>query len=68
MSTVGKVHLLLLLFCYPELIVSRSLDDIEKQSQALLEKGKMAQAVVKLIEQLRQTILNYQVCTENCWV
>ena len=47
-----------------------SLGDIEKQSQALLGKGKIARildktqdsgTVVKLIEQLRQAILVYQV-------
>jgi len=53
-----------------KLIIRRSLGDIEKQSQALLGKGKTARfldktqdssAVVKLIEELRQTILVYQV-------
>ena len=48
----------------------RSLEDIEKHSQALLAKGKAARIldktqdsgkVVKLIEQLRQAILVYQV-------
>ena len=48
----------------------RSLEDIEKHSQALLGKGKAARIldktqdsgkVVKLIEQLRQAILVYQV-------
>ena len=56
----------------PKLITCRSFSDIEKRSQALLEKGKMArildkaqdsQAVVRLIEQLRQAILIYQVGT-----
>ena len=46
--------------------------DIEKRSQALLEKGKVArmldkmhdsQAVVKLAEDLRQAIVIYQVIT-----
>lgn len=54
-----------------ELILRRSLGDIEKQSQGLLTKGKVARildktqdsgTVVKLIEQLRQAILVYQVC------
>jgi len=53
-----------------KLIIRRSLGDIEKRSQALLGKGKTARfldktqdssAVVKLIEELRQTILIYQV-------
>jgi hypothetical protein len=48
------------------------LEDIEKRSQALLGKGKVARfldktqdssAVVKLIEELRQAILIYQVGT-----
>ena len=48
----------------------RSLKDIEGRSQALLGKGKAArildktqdsQAVVKLVEDLRQAILIYQV-------
>jgi hypothetical protein len=53
-----------------KLIIRRSFDEIERRSQALLEKGKMArildkaqdsQAVLRLIEQLRQAILIYQV-------
>jgi len=48
------------------------LEDIEKRSQALLGKGKTAKlldkaqdssTVVKLIEELRQAILIYQVGT-----
>ena len=55
-----------------ELIVRRSLEDIEKRSQGLLGKGKTARfldktqdssTVVKLIEELRQAILIYQVGT-----
>ena len=47
-----------------------SLEDIERQSQALLGKGKIARvldksqdsgAVINLIEQLRRAILVYQV-------
>jgi len=47
------------------------LNDIEKRSKALLDKGKMARildkmqdasAVVRLIDQLQKTILIYQVC------
>ena len=53
-----------------KLFILRSLGDIEKRSQALLGKGKTARfldktqdssAVVKLIEELRQAILIYQV-------
>jgi len=53
-----------------KLVIGRSLGDIEKRSQALLGKGKTARlldktqdssAVVKLIEELRQAILIYQV-------
>ena len=49
---------------------ARSLEDIEKQSQALLDKGKLARIldkrqdsgkVVKLVEELGQAILLYQV-------
>jgi hypothetical protein len=56
----------------PKLIVYRSFNDIERRSQALLGKGKMAhildkaqdsQAVVRLVEQLRRAILIYQVGT-----
>ena len=52
------------------LTVRRSLEDIERRSQALLGKGKVAQmldkiqdsqAVIKLVEDLRQAILIYQV-------
>jgi hypothetical protein len=48
------------------------LEDIERQSQALLPKGKVArildktqdsQAIIKLVEDLRQAILIYQVGT-----
>ena len=55
-----------------ELIVRRSLEDIEKRSEALLGKGKTARffdktqdssTIVKLIEELRQAILIYQVGT-----
>ena len=56
-----------------ELIVyPRSLGDIEKRSRMLLDKGKVAKildkkrdsgAIVKLVEQLRQAILIYQVGT-----
>ena len=62
---------------HPELILCRSLDDIEKQSKVLLEKGKMAQildktqdasAVVRLIDQLQKAILIYQVRAKNCWL
>jgi hypothetical protein len=61
-----------ILFHHPKLIVCRSFDDIEKRSQELLGKGKIAQildkaqdsqAVVRLIEQLRQAVLIYQVGT-----
>ena len=54
----------------------RSLEDIEKRSRRLLEKGKGARildkrrdsgVIVKLVEELRQAILLYQVRTvENC--
>jgi hypothetical protein len=56
----------------PKLIVYRSFDEIEKRSQALLGKGKMAQildkaqgsqAIVRLVEQLWQAVLIYQVRT-----
>jgi hypothetical protein len=56
----------------PKLIVYRSFDDIERRSQALLGKGTMAQildkaqgsqAIVRLVEQLRQAVLVYQVRT-----
>ena len=58
------------------IIYPRSLEDIEKRSQVLSDKGKMAKmldkkrnsgAIVKLVEQLRQAILVYQVGTvESC--
>ena len=56
----------------PKLIICRSFNDIGERSQALLEKGKMArildkardsQVVIRLVEQLRQAILIYQVGT-----
>jgi len=49
------------------------LEDIEKRSQALLEKGKVARfidkgrdsgEVVKLVERLRDAITRYQVSEE----
>lgn len=52
----------------------RSLGGIEKRSQALLEKGKIARVldkaqdseeVVKLVEELRRAILIYQVGTRR---
>ena len=61
--------------CRIELIICRCLEDIERRSQALVEKGKKgwiprmldktqaSQAVVKLVEDLRQAILIYQVAT-----
>ena len=51
---------------------ARSLEGIEKRSQRLLDKGKTARildkrrdsgAIVKLVEELRQAILLYQVRT-----
>ena len=58
------------------IIIDRSLEDIEKRSRRLLDKGKGARildkrrdsgAIVKLVEELRQAILLYQVRTvENC--
>ena len=51
-------------------VCPRSLEDIDKQSQTLLDKGKVAKildkgqdsaVVVKLVEELRQAILIYQV-------
>jgi len=54
----------------PKLTLDRSLEDIEKRSLALSGKGKVArvldksqdsQEVVKLVEKLRQVILEYQV-------
>lgn len=56
--------------CRRNLIICRSLEAIEKRSLALLEKGTAArildktqdsQAVIKLVEDLRQAILIYQV-------
>ena len=59
--------------CWLELIVyPRSLEEIEKRSQMLSEKGKVAKfldkkrdagVIVRLVEQLRQAILVYQVST-----
>ena len=58
---------------HPGLILCRSLDDIEKRSEALLGKGKTARvldktrdasAVAKLIDQLQKAILIYQVCAK----
>ena len=70
---VDSVCIMSLLSCEElKLIVCRSLEDIEKRSEALLGKGKAARlldktqdssTVVKLIEELRQAILMYQVCT-----
>ena len=65
--------------CHVKLILCRSLDDIEKQSQMLLEKGKGrmgkvvrildktqdAQAVVGLFNQLQKAIVIYQVCVNG---
>jgi len=57
-----------------ELIPCRSLEDIGQRSQTLLAKGKCArildkaqdaQEVGRLVEQLRQAILIYQVGTET---
>jgi len=56
-------------------ILCRSLEDIAERSQALLAKGKFtrvldksqdAQDVRRLIEQVQQTILIYQVGTKTC--
>lgn len=54
----------------------RSLEDIEKRSKKLLDKGKMTRIldkrqdsgmIAKLVEELRQAILVYQVgIVENC--
>jgi len=63
-----------LLSRHDKLILCRSLDDIEKRSQALSEKGKMArvldksqdaQAVVRLVDQLQKSIIIYQVCSQS---
>ena len=60
------------LHCRFELTVCRSLEDVEKRSQALLAKGKAARildktqdsgTIIKLVEDLRQAILIYQVGT-----
>ena len=59
---------------HPKLILGRSLEDIGKRSLALSEKGKVArvldktqdsQEVIKLVERLRQAILEYQVSAGN---
>jgi hypothetical protein len=60
-----------ILLSYPSnLIVCRSFDAIEKKSQALLEKGRVAnisdedqgfQALIRLVEELQQATLIYQV-------
>ena len=56
--------------------LDRSLEDIGKQSLALSEKGRVArvldktrdsQEVIKLVEKLRQAILEYQVSGRNHW-
>ena len=60
------------------LTLDRSLEDVGKRSLALSEKGKVArvldkkqdsQEVIKLVEKLRQAILEYQVSAGNrqCW-
>lgn len=58
----------------PKLTICRSLEDIEKRSQALLGKGKAAKildknqdsgVVIKLFEDLQQAILIYQVGTAS---
>ena len=60
------------LSCQLKLIVCRSLEDIERRSQVLLGKRKAArildktqdsQAIIKLVEDLRQAIFIYQVGT-----
>ena len=60
------------LHCRFGLTVCRSLEDIERRSQALLAKGKAARildktqdsgTIIKLVEDLRQAILIYQVGT-----
>jgi len=59
---------------HPELTLDRSLEDIGKRSLALSEKGKVArvldksqdsQEVIKLVEKLRQAILEYQVSAKT---
>ena len=61
---------MVLLSCQLTRTFRRSLEDIEEQSQALLGKGKAARfldktqdsgTVVKLVEELRQALLVYQV-------
>jgi len=68
--TVETVCTLSYLSSLPKPIVHRSLEGILKVSQALLDKRKVcrildktldSQTVVKLVEQLRQAILIYQV-------
>ena len=68
-----KVSITSLPFCHLKpIICARSLGDIEKRSQMLLDKGRGAKIldkrqdsgmVVKLVEELRQAILLYQVGT-----
>jgi hypothetical protein len=69
-SLYGPYHILTVRSLRPSLILCRALDDIDKQSQALLGKGRAAQIldkaqdsgiVANLIEQLRRAILLYQV-------
>ena len=59
----------------PTIIHPRSLEEIEKRSRVLSEKGKVAKildkkrdsgTIVKLVEELRQAILIYQVGTVGC--
>jgi len=72
-TTAEKVCIAYLASCHPGLIFCRSLDVIEKRSEALLGKGKVARvldktqdasAVTKLIDQLQKAILIYQVCAK----
>lgn len=60
---------------HPSSLVYSSLDDIGKRSTSLSEKGKVARAldksrdsgkVVRLVEELRQAILVYQVSASCC--
>ena len=60
------------LTCSSQSYCNRSFEDIEKRSRMLLDKGKVAKIldkkrdsgmIVKLVEQLRQVILVYQVGT-----
>lgn len=62
---------------YLKLTPNRSLEDIEKRSLALSEKGKAArfldkaqdsQKVIRLVEELRQAILIYQVSSRHCQI